>query len=134
MKHTYRLTATVACTLFLLGPVSHSVGADTLKTKVNRAIKSGVAYLKQSQAKDGTWSFPNEAAFQAAAGDTDAGATALAGLALLECGVPASDEAVQKAAALVRQRSVQMTYTYTLSLAIMFLDRLGEPGDVALIE
>src|SRR5262249_22118247 len=64
----------------------------------------------------------------------DLGATALAGLALLECGVPATDDGVRKAAGVVREASVPLTHTYSLALAILFLDRLGDPGDRPLIE
>src|SRR5262249_47958556 len=62
------------------------------------------------------------------------GATALAGLALLECDVPADDPAVRNAARAVRAASVSSTNTYSLSLGIMFLDRLGGAGDAELIE
>src|SRR5262249_50079988 len=44
------------------------------------------------------------------------------------------DDAIQKAAKIVRSGSVRATWTYSISLAIMFLDRLGDPDDVALIE
>jgi hypothetical protein len=89
---------------------------------INRAVDGGVAYLKKMQQGDGTW--PH----------TDIGATALAGLTLLECDVPPSDSAVQKAADAVRKASVHLTHTYSLSLSLLFLDRLGEEADVPLIE
>jgi hypothetical protein len=89
---------------------------------INKAIDRGVAALKQLQGRDGKW--PH----------TDIGATALAGLALLECKVPADDPAVVKAAAVVRQESVRLTHTYSISLTILFLDRLEDARDVPLIE
>jgi hypothetical protein len=89
---------------------------------VQQAIDRGVAYLKGLQNDDGTW--PGGAT----------GATALAGLTLLECGVAPDDPAVQKAANAVRQAGVTLTHTYSLSLAILFFDRLGDPKDVPLIE
>src|SRR5207249_1683216 len=46
----------------------------------------------------------------------------------------ADDPAVQRAAQAVRQVSIGLTHTYSIALAILFLDRLGDPGDVALIE
>src|SRR5207237_7256182 len=48
---------------------------------------------------------------------------------------PANDPAVQAAAKAVREASAaNLTHTYSLALAIVFLDRLGEPGDVPQIE
>lgn len=89
---------------------------------VNRAIVRGLDFLKKTQKPDGTWPHAH------------IGATALAGLTLLECDVPADDPAVRKAAAAVRSASVSLTHTYSLALAVMFLDRLGDPGDIPLIE
>jgi hypothetical protein len=89
---------------------------------IQRAIEKGVAYLKSIQGTDGKW--PRE----------DIGATSLAALTLLECDVPANDPAIQKAANAVRESSINLTKTYSLALNILFLDRLGEPVDKALIE
>jgi hypothetical protein len=89
---------------------------------VQRAIDNGVAYLKSTQQFDGTWPY------------NQIGPTALAGLTLLECGVPADDPAVQKAAGAVREAALTATQTYSLALSILFLDRLGEAADVFLIE
>ncbi len=89
---------------------------------VDRAVERGVGYLKAQQNADGTWPRP------------EIGATALAGLTLLECGVPVNDPAVQKAADAVRRASVNLTHTYSLALSVLFLDRLGDPADVPLIE
>src|SRR5207244_1747774 len=59
----------------------------------------------------------------------------IGGLTLLECGaVPAKDMHVQKAAAYVRAHSSNLTATYELSLAILFLDRLGYERDRPLIQ
>jgi hypothetical protein len=94
------------------------------KDAFQKAIDRGVACLKQLQRADGNWPYDR------------VGATALAGLALLECGVPARDPAVQKAAVAVRGSCIALddTYTtYSLSLALLFLDRLGDPDDEPLI-
>jgi hypothetical protein len=58
---------------------------------------------------------------------------ALPALALLECGVPGDDAPIQKAARHVRAAIPRLQATYELALAILFLDRLGEPGDQARI-
>src|SRR6266566_652044 len=76
---------------------------------IDRAIERGVAALKRMQGPDGTW--PHR----------EMGATALAGLTLLECKVPVDDPSVAKAAAAVRKASVSLTTTYSLALAILFL-------------
>src|SRR5262249_7133559 len=90
---------------------------------IPRAIQQGVTFLKSQQA-DGSWKYQ----------DTHAGATALAGLTLLECDVPADDPAVQKAAQALRPKTIELTHTYSLALASLFLDGLGEPDDGPLIQ
>jgi hypothetical protein len=97
-------------------PQSASAASD-----VPTAIKNGVAYLRSLQKEDGTW--PHE----------DIGATALAALTLLECGAAAEDPAVVKAAQAVRRRSIRLTHTYSLSLVLLFLDRLDDPRDLPII-
>jgi hypothetical protein len=92
------------------------------KEAVNAAIEKGVKSLRASQLEGGTW------------GGDQIGQTALVGLALLECDVPPDDPAIQKAAAAVRSAAVTADQTYSISLCIMFLDKLGEPVDVTLIE
>ena len=89
---------------------------------IKQALQRGVQYLRSAQV-NGVWPYQY------------IGATALAGLTLLECDVPANDPAVQAAAKAVREASAaNLTHTYSLALAIVFLDRLGEPGDVPQIE
>jgi hypothetical protein len=89
---------------------------------INAAIDKGVRHLRQIQGTNGAWSHEQ------------IGMTALAGLTLLECDVPPDDRAIQAAAAAVRNAAVTIDQTYSIALSIMFLDRLGEPVDVALIE
>src|SRR5262249_20188333 len=84
------------------------------------------AYLRKTQLKTGSWG----------GGTYAVGYAALPGLTLLECGVPAKDPAVAKAARFVRFYSPTLNKhsTYQLSLAILFLDRLGDPKDRKLIQ
>lgn len=93
--------------------------------KVDQAIDKGVAYLKRSQGPDGVWPLH---------GPLMTGYSALPGLTLLECGVPADDPAVQAAAACVREHCPGLVGTYELALAVLFLDRLGDPKDHELIQ
>jgi hypothetical protein len=116
MKHELSAAAVLLGLFILLAPAR---GADN---DVAKAVERGVAYLKDIQKTDGSW--PR----------TELGATALAGLALLECGVAAGDGSVRRAAAVVREASPTLAHTYSLALAVLFLDRLGDPADVPLIE
>jgi hypothetical protein len=84
--------------------------------RIEHAIDGGVRFLKSSLPGQST------------------GATALIGLALLESGVSADDPAMEKIIAVLRPASITLTDTYGLALAIMFLDRLGDPGDVPVIQ
>lgn len=88
------------------------------RAEVRAAVLRGVRFLKTTQEANGTW-----------AGTHPVGYAALPALTLLECGVPASDPTVQKAAAFVRNHTARVTNTYVLSLAVLFLDRLGDPRD-----
>jgi hypothetical protein len=118
-------------------PVGRAAAVDAItQKKIDAAIRLGVAYLaKMQDAKTGLWEFPqNKADETKVAADTDVGATALAALTLLECGSQPSDPRVQNAAKWIREKTVTATYTYSISLAILFLDRLGDPRDIPLIE
>jgi hypothetical protein len=118
MRRGIEFVAAALCIVLLAAPAPAKVDKD----EVSRAIDRGVKHLKSLQKDDGTW--PHQ----------EIGATALAGLTLLECGVATDDAAVQRAARVVRRKAVDMTHTYSLALSIMFLDRLGERVDGSLIE
>jgi hypothetical protein len=122
MRH---LCWTAGLTVAMLAAVGPARAPDPtpLDQAIDRAVLRGVAALKLLQKPGGTWEHGH-----------DIGATALAGLALLECGVRPDDKPVRLAADAVRQASVSLRHTYSLSLAILFLDRLGDPDDVRLIE
>jgi hypothetical protein len=94
-----------------------------LVDKVDKAIGKGVAFLRGTQQENGSWAHPNKM-----------GATALAGLALLECGVDRHDKAVAAAAKFTREAAPACDHTYSIATAILFLDRLGDPADDHLIE
>jgi uncharacterized protein (TIGR03067 family) len=115
------------------------------KAKIERAIVRGVVYLKQTQQPNGAWQNRSPLAIAIPASpdrpertsnldDRSVGATALAGLTLLECGVNPEDPVVEKAATAVREAAITLDYTYAISLTILFLDRLGDADDVPLIQ
>lgn len=58
----------------------------------------------------------------------------LLGLTFLECDIAADNPSVQQIAACIRAHQHQITQTYELALAILFLDRLGDPRDGPLIQ
>jgi hypothetical protein len=96
---------------------------------IDRAVENGVTALRGLQTSDGTWP-----AYKETGDATKVGITALAGLALLECGAKADDPAVLRAADAVRNGSLKLSYNYSICLAILFFDRLGDPNDIPLIE
>jgi hypothetical protein len=111
--------------------VSGRIRAD--EQTIQHAIERGVAYLRSSQAADGHWSYAGSEIQRLLAG-ADAGATALAALALLECDVPKDDPAIQKAATFLRSACNDLTFTYSVSACVMFFDRLADPQDISRIE
>jgi hypothetical protein len=117
-----QIAAALSCAVVLLTPAARAADRQAVK----QAIDRGVAWLKKQQQDDGSWPYMSKGHIP--------GATALAGLTLLECGVPADDPAVQKAADLVRKQGPTFDQTYLLSLGIMFLDRLGDDRDGEVIK
>jgi hypothetical protein len=106
--------------------VAKKEGAVGLEQKrINDAIDRGIEFLRKTQKPTGTWS--NEFEFEVAH-------ASLGGLTLLECKVDAKDKVIQDAARCVRERIAKANWTYELSLAVLFLDRLGDPKDEALIQ
>jgi hypothetical protein len=96
------------------------------QARINDAIDKGVKYLRHAQLGRGSWA-PN-------LDKHVIGYAALPGLTLLECGVPANDPVVQKAAKLVRHAAPRLQGTYEISLSILFLDRLEDPDDHQMIQ
>ncbi len=80
--------------------------------QVRQAIDKGVAFLKRGQAPDGTW--PN-------IGGQVGGVTALCTLALLNCGVPADDETIQRSLKYLRKLPPQTTYVTSLQTMVLCL-------------
>ena len=98
-------------------PISTSVPAE----KVDAAIQRGVALIRK---RPGEW----------LTSDRSLGWVALPALALIESGVEPNDPQIQRAAGRVREQATTNSATYEISLAILFLDRLGDPADDPLIQ
>src|SRR5262249_29547547 len=108
--------------------------------RVAMAVDKGIRFLKNRQTADGSWRPPSDN------NAYEVGYTALPALTLLESGVSTQDEVIKKAAAYIRKvasapvndrdptlpRGTSMTYD--LSLATLFLDRLGDKQDEPLIQ
>jgi hypothetical protein len=93
---------------------------EAKQTKVNEAIGRALQFLKGAQMMNGGWTVvPGH----------PVGSAALPALTLLECRVPPTDPVMQKAAAYVRSQVDQVTGTYDLATAILFLDRLGQKDE-----
>ena len=92
--------------------------AKVEQQQVDTAVGRGVAFLKKAQTPEGTW--PSQRPVEAGA---------LAGMSLLECGVPANDPVIVKAANYVRKHVPGMNNTYGISLYLLFLNKLNDPED-----
>jgi hypothetical protein len=103
-------------------PSGPAPAADT--AKVNAAIAKGAEFLKREHAPNPGYR----------GGQHGQGSAALAGLAMLEAKVKPDDPAVQNVARFVRYGALAETQTYHTALAVLFLDRLGDPADVPLIQ
>ncbi len=120
MKKTLLLGACAVAVALFVNPPARAADSDAIA----KAIEAGVAYLKQSAGElregNGTGHVT--------------GCNALVAVTLLECGVAPDDPVIKHAAEHVRTTSIKLTETYDIALAIFFLDKLGTPLDIALIE
>jgi hypothetical protein len=106
-----KLFAAIAIVLVvLIGPRVTVARADLSADQVRTAIERAIGYLEQSQADDGTW--PD---YQGQPG----GITALCTLALLNAGVDAEEEHVQRALANLRHHRSQQTYVVALQTMVL---------------
>jgi hypothetical protein len=104
--------------------------------KIIAATDRGVAYLRKRLNEGGPFYSDGNPD-----GSAHTGAVALLGLTLLECDVSPNDPNVKKAAQQVRQRVPFLRHTYSIALAILFLDRLHsdpkgkpDPEDLRLVK
>jgi outer membrane biosynthesis protein TonB len=93
---------------------------------IEAAIQKGAAFLKKNDGDGGKGKGKRD--------EDHLGARALAGLALLETGTAADDPAIRAITAAVRDAAFDEVRTYQLTLFVLYLDRLGDPSDRALIQ
>jgi hypothetical protein len=97
-----------------------------LQAKVNQAIDRGMVFLATTQGAWGTWTADPK--------NHPVAYAALPGLTLLECGERMDNPSILLAAAFIRNNCAKLDTTYDLSLALLFLDRLGDAADEKLIQ
>jgi len=99
------------------------------QARIDQAIDRAVAFLTGAQTEKGYWKWKmyRDGRFEAAQ-------AALPAYALLESGVPPGDPVIQKGADYVRRKVRDSDFTYEIALTLLFLDRLGDPGDKKLID
>lgn len=96
--------------------------------QIDTAIQRGMGYLKEVYKGE---------AFGAGDQTHDAkgvGAAALAGLALLEGGCVPNDPSLVNIHRYVRRAAFTQNFTYPVSLSLMFLERMGDPADVPIVQ
>jgi hypothetical protein len=105
-----------------------TAGPPSKQQQIDRAIARGVKYLRE-QIEQGSKDYY----FNDAGAGSQVGVVALAGLTLLECGESPNSSAVRKARETVELAAAQepkLKFTYSIAVAILFLDRWleGKPA------
>ncbi len=102
--------------------VAQTTQDEPIKEAVKPAIEAGVEFIRQQQTNLGTWGFQGN---NAPNSEQVVGATALCGIALMECNVPVNDKQIQAAYKVVKAAAndPKFNYTYSVCLSILFLDR-----------
>jgi len=93
----------------LIGPIASIVRADLSPEEVRKAISRAVTYLKRQQSSNGSW---RERPGQ------PGGLPALCTLALLEAGVPTTDDHVKKALDYLERAEPKTTYAVALQTMV----------------
>jgi len=118
--------STILAAMVLLGSIQLSPAAD--KAAIDAAIKKGGEYLQKQYSGQGN------ASRGGGGHEAGSGATSLSGLAMLEAGIPKDDPAVVNVTNAVRNACLAEGGTYHIALAIIYLDRHGDPTDLPVIQ
>lgn len=110
------------CFLIAAALLAAPVGRAADPEKIDNAVNRGAAFLRSSNL-----AVPDIHGFGIGPG-------CLAGLALLECGMKPEEPQLRAIQQVVRERAITEANTYQVSLAILFLDRLGDEADRGLIQ
>jgi len=119
--------AALLAALAFAAPESRAANDDAVK----KAIDRGVASLRKQVTGEAP---PGEKRGRRFGKLNSAGEMALVGLTLVECGVKSDDPVVKIIADDLRPACVELDHTYSLALAVMFFDRLGDVRDRSLIQ
>jgi VWFA-related protein len=111
-----RQTALIGLVALCAATTAHGQRQPPADKEVAAAIERGVEFVKSQQADQGYW-------HDRAQGQHRLGVTALAGLALLENGVPRNAPEISKAHEVIAELARESDQTYDLALAILFLAR-----------
>lgn len=130
------LTSGLACGLAVLlalpgraqQPARPGKVEEELVEKVRKAIDNGVRFLKKQQTPQGNW----EDVVIGVLADMDGGRTALATLALLNCGVKPDDPSISRA--LDYLRKLPPRKTYVVGLTNLVFAEARQKKDVPLIQ
>ncbi len=134
LRFLLAVVVVVAGLITLIGlPASTVVAApvkaeEELVEKVRKAIDNGVRYLKKQQSPQGNW----EGIVIGFLANMEGGSTALATLALLNCGVKPEDPAV--AGAIEYLRTLPPKKTYVVALSNMVFAEARQKKDIPLIQ
>lgn len=117
--------------LFIVAILSGAAGSAAAASpkEIDAAIKKGTDALRARYTQKITINPANTND-----GVGGPGITCLSGIAMLEAGVNIADPSLKNIIEAVRNAAYSQTKTYHVSLCLMFLDRLGDPADVPLIQ
>ncbi len=105
------LVVGLAVLLLVAAPAPAADADANFVGRVNASITKGKSYLLSRQSAEGTW----EGVLLENLANQVGGQTALVTLALLNCGVPAEDKAIQKALDFLRKLPPEKTYVVALA-------------------
>lgn len=111
----------------LANPNTPKAVSKSQQEKIDAAIDKGVRFLCNKASSAGNWTVETDK-------EHPLGYAALPALALLECKVQPTDPVILKAAEFIRANSGPLEDTYDLGLAVLLLDRLGDPRDEPLLQ